>query len=155
MKLKLLAAVIISAILLPAPMQAQDKQKDDFRQAMDLYEHGMFERAGSVFNEIYSNTGDETALGYKALCSVRLQEAGYEAVANEFIANHPYSGLVPQIHFYKGLNIFDDQNYHDALVEFSQVDTKDLNLSQIPEYEFKHAYSKFGVGDYEGARMEF
>ncbi len=155
MKLKLLAAVIISAILLPAPMQAQDKQKDDFRQAMDLYEHGMFERAGSVFNEIYSNTGDETALGYKALCSVRLQEAGYEAVANEYIANHPYSGLVPQIHFYKGLNIFDDQNYHDALVEFSQVDTKDLNLSQIPEYEFKHAYSKFGVGDYEGARMEF
>jgi tetratricopeptide (TPR) repeat protein len=155
MKLKLFAAVIISAILLPFSTLAQTARNDDFRQALDLYEHGMFERAESIFSQIYTDTGSEDALGYRALCSVRLQEVGYESVASEFITNHPYSRLVPQVHFYNGLNLFDDQNYQEALNEFSQIDTKDLETSQIPEYQFKYAYSKFGIDDYAGAKAEF
>ena len=98
-----LAAAFLAALSLGAgtAVSAQDAGQDQYRLAAELYGHGMFERAGSIFGEIYAGTGDVTAGGYEALCSVRLQEVGNETLADEYIAAHPYSILVPQIHFYR------------------------------------------------------
>ena len=73
-----LAAAFLAALSLGAgtAVSAQEAGQDQYRLATELYGHGMFERAGSIFGEIYAGTGDVTAGGYEALCSVRLQEVG-------------------------------------------------------------------------------
>ena len=48
-------AVLLSALSLTtgAALQAQEAIPDRFRGAEELYDHGMFERAGSIFGSIY------------------------------------------------------------------------------------------------------
>lgn len=84
-------AVLLSALSLTtgAALQAQEAIPDRFRGAEELYDHGMFERAGSIFGSIYKETGDVLAGGYEALCAVRLQARGNETLADEYVAGHP------------------------------------------------------------------
>ena len=152
-----LAAVLLSALSLCLGMnaQAQDNVPGRYREAVDLYEHGMFERAGSVFGSIYKETGDVMAGGYEALCAVRLQEVGNETLADQFVAANPGSFLVPHIHFYKALNAFDRQDFKASIREFEMVDGRALPSALLPEYSFKEAYSYFETGDMAKAKSLF
>ena len=152
-----ITAVLLSAMVLCSgwSLRAQDRTADSYRRALDLYDHGMFERAGTIFGEISSASGDVMAEGYKTLCAVRLQERGYETMVADYIDSHPYSKLIPQIRFYNGLNLFDLEDYKAAAAEFDKLDTKVLEKDQIPEYMFKHAYSVFEEGDLDRARQIF
>ncbi len=150
-------AVLLSALSLTtgAALQAQEAIPDRFRGAEELYDHGMFERAGSIFGSIYKETGDVLAGGYEALCAVRLQARGNETLADEYVAGHPYSGLVPQIHFYKALNAFDRQDFKSAIHEFGKVAGERLPDALVAEYSFKEAYSYFEEGDLLKAKSLF
>ncbi len=152
-----LAAALLAALAFGAGMAAtaQETRSDRYRLATELYGHGMFERAGSIFGEIYAGTGDVTAGGYEALCAVRLQERGNETLADEYVAVHPYSILVPQIHFYKALNLFDMQEYQAAAAEFEKIREKNLPADLVAEYSFKRAYSYFEQGNMEKAKSLF
>ena len=129
-----LAAVLLAALSIGfgTALEAQETRQDEYRLATELYEHGMFERAGSIFGDIYAGSGDVMAGGYEALCAVRLQERGNETLADEYVRTHPYSSLLPQIHFYKALNCFDAQDYKSAVAEFGKVDGKRLPSLNIP-----------------------
>lgn len=156
MKSKLLAAVIAVMVFCPGPgLKAQEPVPDAFRRAMDLYEHGLFERAETLFGQLYAANGDFVARGYETLCSVRLQEPGCERLAETFIAEHPYSSLVPQLHFYSGLNRFDRNDYAGAASAFAEIERKDLFGDQLPEYSFKNAYACFETGDIPAAKAGF
>lgn len=152
-----LVAVLLSALSLGlcVTAQAQENVPGRYRNAVGLYEHGMFERAGSIFGSIYKETGDVMAGGYEALCAVRLQEVGNETLADEYVAGNPGSTLVPQIHFYKALNAFDRQDYKTSIREFGKVDAKGLPSDLMAEYSFKEAYSYFEVGDLPKAKSLF
>ena len=68
MKNKLFAALAVAALLSAGTaLRAQDDVKDAYVRAVDFYEHGMFERAQTLFGEIASRTGDVLAKGYEAL----------------------------------------------------------------------------------------
>lgn len=155
MKLRLIASALAFLALCAGNSFALAPRDDDFSKAMELYENGMFERAGTLFGNVYARTGDVDAKGYETLCSVRLQEAGHAKAAAEFAERHSYSVVVPQIHFYEALNLFDAERYQEALREFLMTNPKEIYASQIPEYLFKVAYSKFGIGDMDGAAVEF
>lgn len=150
-------AVLLSVLSLTAgtALRAQEAIPDRFRGAEELYDHGMFERAGSIFGSIYKETGDVLAGGYEALCAVRLQARGNETLADEYVAGHPYSGLVPQIHFYKALNAFDRQDFKSAIHEFGKVAGERLPDALVAEYSFKEAYSYFEEGDLLKAKSLF
>lgn len=152
-----LAAALLAALSLGTwtTASAQETGPDRYRLATELYAHGMFERAGSIFGEIYAGTGDVTAGGYEALCSVRLQEVGNETLADGYVASHPYSILVPQIHFYKALNLFDRQDYKAAAAEFGKIRENSLPSALVAEYAFKQAYSYFEEGDLAKAKSLF
>ena len=156
MKNKRIAA-ILSAVLLcsAAAVQAQERNAADFQKAMELYRNGMFERAGTMFGQIARSEGDVLAKGYETLCSVRLQERGYQTMASEYIAEHPWSKVVPQIRFYDALNLFDKEDYKAASGEFGKIEPKALEDSQVAEYMFKSAYSLFEEGDLDGAKSLF
>ena len=65
------AALLSAAILLGGVfLHGQDRTTESFRHALDLYNHGMFERAGTIFDRISTETGDVLAEGYKTLCAV-------------------------------------------------------------------------------------
>ena len=150
-------AAFLSAMVLCAGLSihAQDRNSGEFRRAVDLYEHGMFERAGTLFGEIASETDDVLARGYQTLCAIRLQENGYLTMAEDYVKRYPYSKLVPQVHFYNGLNYFDKEEYKAAAAEFGKLDEKKLDNDQVAEYMFKKAYSLFEEGDLDRARDIF
>lgn len=156
MKSKLIAALLAVTFLCPgAGLRARQPAPEEFRRAVDLYEHGLFERAGTLFGSVFSATGDVLAKGYETLCSVRLQEAGYEQAVSEYSQAYPYSILIPQLHFYSGLNLFDKEDYALAAREFGKVSARDLYSGQIAEYSFKKAYSLFENGDIQAAEAGF
>ena len=156
MKRKLTAALLSATVLLGGlSLRAQDRTTDSYRHALDLYEHGMFERAGTIFDQISSSTGDVMAEGYRTLCAVRLQEKGYETMVANYIGAYPYSKLVPQIRFYNGLNLFDREDYSAAVGEFDLIEPKNLGKSQVAEFMFKHGYALFEEGDLDRARDIF
>ena len=134
-------AAFLSAMVLCAGLSihAQDRTSGEFRRAVDLYEHGMFERAGTLFGEIASETDDVLARGYQTLCAIRLQENGYLTMAEDYVKRYPYSKLVPQVHFYNGLNYFDKEEYKAAAAEFGKLDDRKLDKDQVAEYMFKKA----------------
>ncbi|MBO6221916.1 MAG: hypothetical protein J6N46_08260, partial [Bacteroidales bacterium] len=115
MKSKLIT-VLISAFALcsGAFLQAQDRMAGEFRRAVDLYDHGMFERAGTIFSGIAAESDDVMAKGYETLCAIRLQEKGYETKVSDYLSNYPYSKLIPQVRFYNALNSFDKEDFKAA-----------------------------------------
>lgn len=156
MNTKLKAALLAAAMLCGwLSLPAQDRTTGRYRQAIDLYNNGMFERAGAIFDRIASGSGDVMAVGYRTLCAVRLQEKGHETMASGYIADYPYSKLIPQIRFYSGLNLFDKEDYKGAAAEFGMIDQNSLEKGQIAEYMFKLGYSLFEEGDLAGARDIF
>ena len=87
---KIKAAFLTVMILLSGvSISAQGRLSGSYRKALDLYNHGMFERAGVIFDQISDETGDVLARGYKTLCSVRLQENGYESAVANYLADSP------------------------------------------------------------------
>ena len=156
MKRKLTAALLSATVLLGGlSLRAQERTSDSYRQALDFYNHGMFERAGTIFGQIFSTTGDVMAEGYKTLCATRLQEKGYETMAANYIGAYPFSKLVPQIRFYNGLNLFDLEDYSAVIGEFGLIDPESLDKTQVAEFMFKHGYALFEEGDLDKARDIF
>ena len=156
MKNKLFTALLAAAVLpFCTALNAQDDVKTTFVRAMDFYEHGMFERAETLFGEVASKSGDVLAKGYEALCAVRQQEKGNETFSQQFIDDFPYSRLVPQIHFYRALNYFDARDYKAASREFARIGEDRVLGDQVPEYSFKKAYSLFEMGELDEAKLLF
>ncbi|MDD7624163.1 MAG: tetratricopeptide repeat protein [Bacteroidales bacterium] len=133
----------------------QTTKTDAFRQAVEFYDRGMFERAESIFSEIAASGQDVMAKGYEALCAVRRQSVGNRNLADQYISEYPYSGLIPQIRFYNALNLFDEQNFSTASAEFARIDMRSLKNSQVPEFIFKQAYSLFELDEYDRAEELF
>lgn len=156
MKSKFIAVILCAVLMSPSAVFAgQDRTAETYRQAVRLYRNGMFERARTIFGDIASSTGDVMARGYETLCAVRLQEKGYETLVEGFLAEYPYSRLIPQIRFYNALNLFDNEDYKAAAGEFALVEEKSLENDQIAEFVFKHAYSLFEEEDLGGASRLF
>ena len=152
-----LIAALSIALALSSELIAngQTTKTDAFRQAVEFYDRGMFERAESIFSEIAASGQDVMAKGYEALCAVRRQSVGNRNLADQYISEYPYSGLIPQIRFYNALNLFDDQNFSTASAEFARIDMRSLKNSQVPEFIFKQAYSLFELDEYDRAEELF
>ena len=152
-----LIAALSIALALSSELIAngQTTKTDAFRQAVEFYDRGMFERAESIFSEIAASGQDVMAKGYEALCAVRRQSVGNRNLADQYITEYPYSGLIPQIRFYNALNLFDEQNFSTASAEFARIDMRSLKNSQVPEFIFKQAYSLFELDEYDRAEELF
>lgn len=152
-----LIAALSIALALSSELIAngQTTKTDAFRQAVEFYDRGMFERAESIFSEIAASGQDVMAKGYEALCAVRRQSVGNQNLADQYISEYPYSGLIPQIRFYNALNLFDEQNFSTASAEFARIDMRSLKNSQVPEFIFKQAYSLFELDEYDRAEELF
>ena len=155
MKLRFLSASIVALILASgAAMATANTDSELYRQAVRLYESGMYERALSLF-ETASDGDDPMADGYALLCREQLKTQGYEDALKTFSLKYGKTPLDSQIHLRYAENLFDEQRYAEALPEFAQVPQKELSRSQYTELLFKEGYCDFALGNYAGSKPKF
>ena len=66
--------------------------RKEFRQAVELFDRGMYDRAQSVFNGLAERYGDCEARGYAVLCAANLQTEGYEHLISSYASDCPLRG---------------------------------------------------------------
>ena len=121
----------------------------DFRNAVRLYEKGMYSAAEELFAAM--RPSDEMSLGYALLCDIRTRADGYEAELAEYERVYGETALSPGINLQYASNLFDDARYDEALYRYSLVPRQSLSYRQYTESVFKQAYARSAVGDYAGA----
>ncbi|MCQ2146733.1 MAG: tetratricopeptide repeat protein, partial [Bacteroidales bacterium] len=146
-----MAAIILTGY---AAMYAGPVSRE-YRQALNLYQRGMYEQARSMFESIIAESDDVMAEGYAVLCAVKMQSDGYQTLVDDYDFKYPESSLRSQIHYLNALNLFDAENYEAAAAEFSRVNPKAIYKEQTPEFIFKQSYSDFGIGNYDSAVSGF
>ncbi|MBR5725087.1 MAG: tetratricopeptide repeat protein [Bacteroidales bacterium] len=144
----LLAATLLSAGLLAAP---PDGTKT-WREAMRLYENGMYEQARLLFS---SMRDDPLSDAYEVLCALKMQTADSEELLSAYRLRYPSSSLSGQMHFERGRILFDQGRYQQAAEEFSGVSMEDLSETELSEYVFKNGYCAFCLGHYAEAAEFF
>ena len=123
----------------------------DMREAIRLYEHGMFSKARLEFEKVSAETDNTDPDGYIVLCDVKQNVPGYEKTMGRFLSENPQSPLISQIRYAHALNLFDLQNYTEAGKQFAEVKLKHLDRKCRAEYTFKKAYCAFETAQWQEA----
>lgn len=121
------------------------------REALRLYERGMYSHARYQFDGIAEESLTVDPEGYAVLCDIRQNVPGYVRTMDSFLARNPQSPLISQIKYAHALNLFDLQDYAAAGKEFSAIVVKRLDKKQRTEYLFKNAYCALENGDRQNA----
>lgn len=112
----------------------------DMREALRLYDHGMYSGSRLYFDEIASDVYTADPEAYAVLCDVMQEVPGYVRTMNRFLAESPHSPLVPQICYAHALNLFDANDFAGAAKVFDQINMKRLPKGQRAGFAFRKAY---------------
>ena len=153
MRVKALLAVIAAvALTVPATQASAGARTDAYRQALKLYENGMYERARTIFESVQN---DPLCEGYAVLCALKMRTDDYPELVSSYESRYPSSSLSPAIHYENGLRLFDLEHYAEAAAEFAQVKESALPVASRPEFIFKTGYCDFAQGNYPDAMNRF
>lgn len=130
-------------------------RKDEFREAMRLYDKEMYSRSRMMFEKLSDDYATADPAGYSLLCDVLSDAPGYDNSIERFVDRYPYSTLIPQIRFYHALNLFDKRDYKEAARVFADIEEKQLHRDQRKELVFKRAYCDLENGNLHSARDGF
>ena len=135
------------------PSAAQESKH--FREALRLYDYGMYSRSRLYFEELNDKVQSSDPEGYAVLCDVRQRVPGYHRVMTVFIEKNPQSYVIPAIRYAHALNLFDAQDYKSAGEALNEVKYKHLSRSQRVEFIFKKSYCAMETGDLQDALKGF
>ncbi|MCR4859844.1 MAG: tetratricopeptide repeat protein [Bacteroidales bacterium] len=153
MSLKTLVTALVSVTIFSAGLMAQPSGGSrTYRQAVRLYENGMYEQARTLFSEM---SGDPLCDGYAVLCAMKMRSDDYPELLSDYRVRYPSSRLTGTLHFENGRILFDEGKYQQAATEFSFVPSGDLPQAELSEYVFKCGYSAFALGRYGEASQFF
>ena len=82
--LKRITTASLAALMLATALSAGVRGTKEFKDAVALYEKGMYVEARQAFEQIARQSGAEDAEGYAVLCAVRLQAPGYQTLIEKF-----------------------------------------------------------------------
>ncbi|MBQ9548552.1 MAG: tetratricopeptide repeat protein [Bacteroidales bacterium] len=150
--MKSVLTFLSAALLLSLPVQAGPGERTRaYRQALNLYEHGMYERARALFEAV----DDPLAEAYAILCAARVNASDYPDLIQDYESRYPQGVLNSKLHLQYAYNLFDERNFPAARSEFALVDADALSEAERSEYLFKSGYCAFAEGDYDAARRAF
>ena len=152
MSVKSLVTTLLAVTILSAGLTAAPDGTRTYRQAVRLYENGMYEEAERLFSSL---PGDPLCDGYAVLCALRLRRDDCAERFSDYRVRYPSSRLTGALHFEYGRLLFDEGKYQQAAAEFSFVSLGDLAEADLPEYVFKCGYSAFALGHYAEASQFF
>lgn len=147
-----LTLIIASLLFFTLPSMAQ---LQDYRDALRLYEKGMYSRSKMMLDATEHGGCKADPVGYSLLCDIKSMVLGYENRMDAYMEEYPYSVLIPQIRFYHALNLFEANRYKDASRQFNMISEKQLYRAQRDEYAFKVAYCSLENGELYTALDEF
>lgn len=143
----LLALTVFTAGLAAAPAAGTRA----WRQAVRLYENGLYEQARIRFEAMPDGPLSDA---YEVLCALKMQTETCSEELADYQQRYPSSRMSGVLRFEQGRILFDQEKYQQAAAEFSFVSSEDLAQEDIPEYIFKCGFSAFSLGHYtEAARF--
>ena len=143
-----MAAFLLSASLFAAP----DENQKLLKEAVNLYNNGMYERAASLLDRL---KGDATAEGYSLLCAVKMKAENLDSRVEDYENQWHETPVSGQIDWEYARLLFDQSRYRDAAARLARVDNKMLDETDFPELAFKQGYCDFVNGNFAGARSHF
>ena len=149
---------ILSAFLtlfLDALMLIPAQDSGRLRDALKLYDYGMYSRSRLYFDELDDKTLSSDPEGYAVLCDVRQRVPGYQRDMDRFMESNPHSSLLTAIRYAHALNLFDAQDYKGAGDILNAMKPRHISRSQKVEYTFKKAYCAMETGDLQAALTGF
>ena len=153
MRVKILVtAALAASVISSLPAFGQDGGSGIYREALNLYSSGMYERARTLFESL---PGNDMAEGYAVLCALKLNSVDAADVYSDYASRHGRATLLPQMHYERALTLFDAQDYPGAAAEFAKVDAKAVSAMNSAEALFKRGYCAFAAGDHATARSFF
>ncbi|MCR4824459.1 MAG: tetratricopeptide repeat protein [Bacteroidales bacterium] len=153
MKIKILVATLLAVSVCTVSLTAGTPGGNrTYRQAVRLYENGMYEQARALFASL---EGDPLCDGYAVLCALKMRSDEYPELFSAYRLRYPSSRLSGLLHFENGRILFDDGKYQQAATEFTFVPVEELPVADRPEYLFKCGYSAFSLGQYAEAAAFF
>ena len=160
MKRKYILSAFVAVLLASSMSVAQEHSWDnasiyEFREILRLKDKGMSIRSSAVLDDLACRTGKADPLALSVLEEITMQVPGYMIRMNEFVAAHPYSPYVPQMYYACASNLFDADDYDQAIVYLDMVKLKHLYKDQRDGYLFKKAYCELETGDMDRALLQF
>lgn len=153
------AAAILMVLMSSFSAVAQDvaggQDVSAFREAMRLYDFGMYSHARTGFNDIADKSLSSDPEGFAVLSMVRARTEGYESAASEFLAENPHSPWAVTIRWHHAMNLFDAQDYKSAGAAFEEIKINQIGRKQRTEYFFRKAYCDLENHDLESAEKNF
>ena len=123
-----------------------------YKTALDLYRHGMYERAMALFEE---QDGDDLCEDYALLCAVKLRSRNCGRRVEAMDAAHPKTMINSAVHFEYALLLFDEGEYRKAAEEFGKVSLTRLSRAEVCEYWYKKGFAAYNVEDLAEAERCF
>ena len=161
---KIFLALAMMAMLVPAWAQkttADERRRELYREAMDLYGKQKYAAAQQIFDEIASGTQARTDLTtadayyYAGVCSEKLDNNDASYRLENFLRLYPQSSRCNMARFYLGNFYYVRNDFDKALDWYRQVDDKEVEYNHRSEYNFKMGYCYFQKGDYKRASNLF
>ena len=140
----LLALAVFAAGLAAAPAAGTRS----WRQAMRLYENGLYEQARILFAAMPDGPLTDA---YEVLCALKMQTVDCSDELAAYRLHYPSSRMTGLLYFEQGRILFDQEKYQQAAAEFANVSSDDLATEDLPEYIFKCGFSAFSLGHYTEA----
>lgn len=122
--------------------------KADLVKAEELFRHGMYDEARTLFE---SAPGDPVAEAYVVLCAIKTGSADYADLIGAYERKFNKTVLTSDIRLENARLLFDEGRYAEAGLEFSKVDSSAIPSEDLPEYVFKCAFCEFSLGRYPEA----
>lgn len=124
----------------------------EYRQAVELYDAGMYERAQALFSQL---PDDALTDGYELLCALKMNSSEAEGLLSVYERKYESSSLSDMINYEYAGNLFDSQVYGECLSRLSLVDVSYLHSDQRAPFVFRKGYCNYALGNYEAAKECF
>lgn len=131
---------------------AFSKDTKAYKTALDMYRHGMYERAMALFEQ---QAGDDLCEDYALLCAVKLRSRNCGMRVEVMDDAHPKTMINSAVHFEYALLLFDEGEYAKAADEFAKVSKTRLTRAELSEYWYKKGFAAYNQGKMDDAEQCF
>ena len=134
-------------------VSGEERQRELYRQAMDLYEKQKYAAAQQIYDEIALGAADRADLTtadasyYAAVCSEKLDNNDASYRLEEFLRLYPQSSRCNMARFYLGNFYYARGEWKEALAWYNQVIGSEVEYNHRSEFNFKKGYCLFQQGD--------
>ena len=152
MKTRILSLLAVAICLSVSSYAQRAGAQENYRQAMNLYRNGMYERARTLFESVED---DPLAKGYAVLCAMKMHSSDADALYDAYQKEYKSSPLTASMNYQQALTLFDAGEYAAAGELFAKVPMKEIPSLERTAAVFKTGYCAYSQQMYDSARARF